>query len=248
MVAFASIQIQRGMTAHRIQFDQVQLSRPAEGAARLHFTLEPGAAVVVVGRNGAGKSTMLHTLAGLLAPQSGRVLLGDANIHSMPPSRRAQRISLVTSTPPKPAGLTVADVMALGRRAGDGSGQLAELDADLSAAGIAEWRKLPMDSLSDGMAQRVMVARAGVQSRSVMLLDEPTAFLDLVGREEVLQQMAHWKGDNRTLIVATHDLEAAAAAGWFTHWLHLHPGRDHGATLHHAPLDVDAAKAALRAD
>lgn len=236
------------MTSKALRFEQLHLARPTAGGAVLDFALEPGSALVVVGRNGTGKSTFLQTASGLLAPQSGRACLGQESVHDMAPSLRAGHISFVTSTPPKPAGLTVADVIALGRRA---SGQVdagVSLNDILEAAGILAWKDLPMDTLSDGMAQRVMVARAGVQSGHVMFLDEPTAFLDLVGKEDVLDQMAQWRGQDRIVVMATHDVEAAAAAGWTTHWLHVHPGRDAGATLYQEPLDAERAKAALRAE
>lgn len=231
-----------------IQFEGLQLARPFPSGAVLDFSLEAGSALVVVGRNGTGKSTLLQTVSGLLAPKSGRAFLGHDEIHALPSQRRAGRISFVTSTPPKPSGLAVADVIALGRRASGQSDSDASVDAILDAAGILPWKDLPMDTLSDGMAQRVMVARAGVQSDAVMLLDEPTAFLDLVGKEEVLRQLEQWKGKDRIVVIATHDLEAAASAGWTTHWLHLHPGRGRGATLHPEPLDSERAKAALRAE
>ena len=121
---------------------------------------------------------------------------------------RAQWMSLVTDAA-QPPGLTVADVVALGAKAGGRGLDARSLKAELEVAGIANGPNA-LDTLSDGMAQRVMVARAGVQSKSVMLLDEPTAFLDLVGREGVMSQLGRWKGDERILMVATHDLAAVA--------------------------------------
>lgn len=236
------------MKALELQCEGLVLSRPSIGGAFVDFSLPPGAAMVVVGRNGAGKSTLLHTVSGLLASKAGQVKVGGRPVHAMGARERAQWMSLVTSTPPKPAGLTVADVVALGAKAGGRRLDQALLETELEAAGIAQWAGLPLAALSDGMAQRVMVARAGVQSKSIMLLDEPTAFLDLVGREDVMAQVGRWKGDEKILMVATHDLAAVAEAGWSTHWLHVHPGRGRGATFHEGPLDVEQARAALRAD
>jgi len=236
------------MKALDLRCEGLVLSRPVTGGALVDVSLPPGSAMVVVGRNGAGKSTLLHTVSGLLSSTEGQVRVGGRPVHAIDARERAQWISLVTSTPPKPAGLTVADVVALGAKAGGRELDAASLRAELEVAGIAQWAKMSLDTLSDGMAQRVMVARAGVQSKSVMLLDEPTAFLDLVGREDVMSQVGRWKGDERILMVATHDLVAVAEAGWSTHWLHVHPGRGRGATLHEGPLDVEQARAALRTD
>lgn len=231
-----------------LHFQRLHLSRPVEGGAELHFSLPPGSALVVVGRNGSGKSTLLNTLAGLLAPRSGEVRLGERNVMRMSARDRATWMSLVTSTPAKPNGLTVGDVMALGAAAG---GQVDAPTRSVEAmvdAGIAQWRDQPLSTLSDGMAQRVMVARAGLQSNAVMLLDEPTAFLDIVGKDEVLGAVGRWRGAKRTVILTTHDVEAVAEAGWSTHWLHLHPGREGGATLHTCPVEVEAVRSAIRGD
>ena len=116
----------------------------------------------------------------------------------------------------------------------------------MERAGIADWADRRLDHLSDGMAQRVMVARAGLQGKEVMVLDEPTAFLDVVGKEDILGQLHHWRTSGRIVVLATHDLDAVSASGSATHWLQLHPGSGTGSTFHEGGFAVKEVREALR--
>lgn len=229
----------------RLDIKGLQLIRPQNGAGALNLSLDAGAAVVVVGRNGVGKSTLLQTLAGLLPARQGSVRWDGEDVHRMSPEARAGYAALVTSTPPRSSAMTVADVMELGLRAGGRISGPAQVQMAMDTAGISQWSGLSLNALSDGMAQRVMMARAAVQGEGMLLLDEPTAFLDVVGRRDMLHQMGEWRSAGRILWLATHDLEGAEAAGWVTHWLHLETGADTIGTLYPGPFVAEVARAAL---
>jgi iron complex transport system ATP-binding protein len=201
---------------------------------------------VVVGRNGAGKSTLLQTIMSLLPPAQGEVWLGEDQVAELRPRDRAARMSLVTSTPPRHAGITVRATMELALRAAGLPVDRSSVEDGMKRAGIAVWADRRLDHLSDGMAQRVMVARAALQGREVMVLDEPTAFLDVVGKEDILSQLHHCRTSGTIVVLASHDLDAVAASGAVTHWLHLHPGSGLGSTFHEGGFAVQEAREALR--
>lgn len=224
----------------------LELGRPDLQGMQIEAALDPGDFVVVVGRNGAGKSTLLQTIMSLLTPAGGGVWLGEDPVAALSPRDRAARMSLVTSTPPRHAGITVRATMELALRAAGLPIDRSTVEAGMERAGIADWAGRRLDHLSDGMAQRVMVARAALQGREVMALDEPTAFLDVVGKEDILSQLHQWRDAGRIIVLATHDLDAVAASGAATHWLHLHPGSGTGATFHDGGFKAEAVRSALR--
>lgn len=229
-----------------LSIDALGLVHAELAGMRIDATLSPGDFLVVVGRNGAGKSTLLHTVMGLQTARSGAVTLGGESVVAMSPRERAACMALVTSTPPRHAGITVKETLLLALRAGGRSGHTDGVEADMERAGISEWADRRLDTLSDGMAQRVMVARAAIQSRQVLILDEPTAFLDVIGKEDVLLELNRLRAAGYTVILSTHDLAAVAATGEVSHWLHLHPGQGQGSTLHVGGFDADVVRSALR--
>ncbi len=191
----------------------------------LSLSLEAGELVCLLGPNGAGKSTLLRTLAGMQAPLSGEVrLLGD-RLHRLPPRTLARRLSLVLSEPLRVGLLSAYDVVALGRHPyTNWWGGLSDRDDRvvrwaLSAVGAEALSQRPLARLSDGERQRVAVARALAQEPALLLLDEPTAHLDVPGRVEVLQLLRQLARETRRAIVlSTHDLELALR-GADTIWL-----------------------------
>ena len=231
----------KGLTLHHLE-----LARPDLQGMRVNAALSPGDFLVVVGRNGAGKSTLLQTIMSLLTPAHGEVWLGEDRVAELRPRDRAARMSLVTSTPPRHAGITVRATMELALRAAGLPVDQSSVEDAMERAGISNWADRRLDHLSDGMAQRVMVARAALQGTEVMVLDEPTAFLDVVGKEDILGQLEHWRTSGRIVVLATHDLDAVAASGAVTHWLHLHPGSGNGSTFHEGGFPVNEAREALR--
>ena len=231
----------KGLTLH-----DLELARPDLRGMRVYAALSPGDFLVVVGRNGAGKSTLLQTIMSLLTPAHGEVWLGEDRVAELRPRDRAARMSLVTSTPPRQAGITVRATMELALRAAGLPVDQSSVEDAMERAGISNWADRRLDHLSDGMAQRVMVARAALHGKEVMVLDEPTAFLDVVGKEDILGQLEHWRTSGRIVVLATHDLDAVGASGAVTHWLHLHPGSGNGSTFHEGGFPVNEAREALR--
>ena len=185
--------------------------------AGLDTSLERGCLVGLVGPNGAGKSTLLRTVSGLQPPLAGSVRLLGRELGRMRRDEVAQQVAVVLTDRVDPGRLTVADVVALGRHPHTGwSGWLGASDraaviAALEAVGAGELAKRMLWELSDGQRQRVMIARAIAQAPRLLLLDEPTAFLDPPGRIrvfELLQDLAHDRG--LAVVVCTHDVEVAA--------------------------------------
>lgn len=221
------------------------LCHPTEGVGALSFSLPPGSAMVVVGRNGTGKSTLLKTLAGLLPPKAGSVNLGGASVAAMRPRQRARKLAFVSSTPPRGTALTVRDVMELALEAGGHPVEASRVEKAMQSGGVQRWAQMPLDTLSDGMAQRVMLARAAAQSDTLILLDEPTAFLDVVGRQEVMADVGQWREAGKTVVLATHDLDAVHESGWADRWMVMRPPSEGGVLLPEEAFTSGAAKALL---
>ena len=185
-------------------------------ARALNLRLEPGSLVGLLGPNGVGKSTLLRTLAAMQAPLAGQVLLDGEDARHMPPPQLAKSLSLVLTNTPHPALMNGFELVALGRLPhSDWLGKLTDGDRAainwaLSAVNAGELADQVLTELSDGQLQKLMIARALAQETAIMLLDEPTAFLDLPRRVEVmrlLKRLAHQSG--RAILVSTHDLEQA---------------------------------------
>ena len=180
------------------------------------LSLAAGELVCLVGPNGAGKSTLLRTLAGLRGPLAGRVTLAGADLHAMDPRERARVLATVWTDPVEVGLLAARELVALGRHPHTGwSGRLRAEDEDAIDAALAAvdatplaWR--PVDRLSDGQRQKINIARALAQEPLLLLLDEPTAWLDLARRAEImalLQRLAREQGC--AILLSSHDLELA---------------------------------------
>jgi iron complex transport system ATP-binding protein len=181
---------------------------------RLDLAARPGEFICVLGRNGAGKSTLMRTIAGLQAPLEGRAELGGECIARLSAPARARRIAVVLTERVSSPGLTVDDVVALGRQPfTDWRGRLSAADAErarqaISVAGAGHLTGRLLDDLSDGERQRVMIARAIAQEPQLMVLDEITAFLDLPGRVEVMSLLRrHARATGTAVLLSSHDLD-----------------------------------------
>ncbi len=171
-----------------------------------------GSLSAIVGRNGTGKSTLLRTMAGLARPLSGSIAAGG-DISGLSPRRLAETIGFVSTERIRVTNLKVRDVVSLGRTPyTNWIGRLTPedetaVDEALVQVGMSDFSAKEMDTLSDGEAQRVMIARVLAQDTPVILLDEPTAFLDLPNRYEVcllLRRLARERG--KTVVFSSHDL------------------------------------------
>ncbi|GIT80548.1 cobalamin/Fe3+-siderophore ABC transporter ATP-binding protein [Leifsonia sp. LS1] len=183
----------------------------------LDLTVPPGRVTAIVGPNACGKSTLLRGLSRLLAPASGVVLLDGADIHSLPTKQVATRLGLLPQTPVAPDGITVADLVSRGRYPHQGWFRrwTAEDDAAvteaMTATGIAELAERSVDELSGGQRQRVWIAMALAQQTDILLLDEPTTFLDISHQIDVLDLLLDLNAARgATVVMVLHDLNLAA--------------------------------------
>lgn len=175
-----------------------------------------GELTALVGRNGAGKSTLLRAITAIEPPKSGEVLLDGTNAAAMPPETIARTISFVGTEKERIANLRCEDIVAIGRAPyTNWIGRMQDVDrrivADaLQAVGMEAFAARSIDTLSDGECQRIMIARALAQQTPTIVLDEPSAFLDIPMRFEIcrlLQRLAHDEG--KCILFSTHDLDAA---------------------------------------
>lgn len=181
-----------------------------------NVTFGGGTLTALIGRNGAGKSTLLRALAAIDTPKEGAVLLAEQNIHNLSAEHRAKLISFVSTQRVRIANMLCQDVVAIGRAPyTNWLGSMQDEDSQivssaLKAVGMEEFALRAIDTLSDGECQRIMIARALAQQTPVIVLDEPTAFLDIPTRFEIcrlLAELAHNSG--KTIIFSTHDIDAA---------------------------------------
>jgi iron-chelate-transporting ATPase len=180
--------------------------------------LPAGRVVALVGPNGSGKSTLLRALARLHHPESGTVRLPDGDALALKPKDFARRVTLLTQSRPTPGGVRVRDVVAYGRHpyrgrfgTGDADGPQV-VDRAMKLTGVDAMAERPVDELSGGELQRVWLATCLAQDTGVVLLDEPTTFLDLRYQMEILDTVRELADDHGVAIgVVLHDLDQAAA-------------------------------------
>ncbi len=171
---------------------------------------------VIVGPNASGKSTLLRALARLMRPNAGQVLLDGRNIHSLRTREVARRLGLLPQTSIAPDGITVTDLVARGRHPHQSAFQQwsradeAAVAAAIAATRLGELAGRRVDELSGGQRQRVWVAMALAQQTGILLLDEPTTFLDIAHQYELLELFSELHREGRTLVAVLHDLNQAA--------------------------------------
>jgi iron complex transport system ATP-binding protein len=182
----------------------------------LSLRVPDGAVTVIVGANACGKSTLLRGLARLQRPRRGTVLLDGEDIHRLPTRAVATRLGLLPQQPIAPEGITVADLVSRGRHPHQrwfrqwSATDAAAVEAALSATGTTDLADRSVDELSGGQRQRVWIALALAQGTDLMLLDEPTTFLDLAHQIEVLDLLAGLnRRERRTIVLVLHDLNLA---------------------------------------
>jgi iron complex transport system ATP-binding protein len=182
------------------------------------LAVEPGEWLCLVGANGSGKSTLLRLLSRVLKPQGGSVILSGRDIHSLSPTTVAQRLALLPQQQTLPDGLTVQQLVSLGRSPHqpwwqwelDAEGQH-QVDQALAWTDIQEHRHQPVTELSGGERQRAFLALALAQNPQVLLLDEPTTFLDIHYQLQLLELLKQLnRQQSLSIITVLHDINLAA--------------------------------------
>lgn len=207
MTAITTNRLTVGYRGHRVVED-ISLSLPC------------GRLVCLLGPNGAGKSTLLRTLCGFQPPIEGTVTISGSDITTMSAAEVARLVSVVLTDRPLTSSLTDAEMVGMGRAPYTGFwGRLSDDDRRLvseamQTVGIDSLATRRMGRLSDGERQKVMIAKALAQHTPVIVLDEPTAFLDYPSKVAVMKTLARLAHDEgKTILMSTHNLELAAQLG-----------------------------------
>ncbi|MDN4477624.1 ABC transporter ATP-binding protein [Demequina sp. SYSU T00039] len=188
-----------------------------------------GQITAIVGPNGCGKSTLLRALVRLLEPSEGTVLLDGDDIHRIPTREVARRVGLLPQAPIAPAGITVKELVARGRtphqkvlRPWSAADETAVMSA-LHSTALTEIQDAVVDELSGGQRQRAWIAMALAQDTPLMLLDEPTTYLDIAHQFDVLDLLHRLNNrQQRTIVMVVHDLHQAAR--YAHHVIAMHDG------------------------
>jgi len=214
----------------------------------LDLALPPGAITAVVGANACGKSTLLRAMARLLPPRTGRVLLDGKDVHRLPTKDVARTLGLLPQSPVAPEGIVVGDLVARGRSPHQGLLSRWSTTDDRAVAtaleltGTAALADRAVDELSGGQRQRVWIAMALAQQTDILLLDEPTTFLDLTHQVEVLDLLTDLnRRRGTTIAMVLHDLNLAAR--YADHLVAVAGGRVHASGDPREVLTVDLVEA-----
>lgn len=205
-------------TDHRLRAEDLTLGYGDRTVIEgLDLELVAGAMTSIVGANASGKSTLLRSMSRLLAPARGHVLLDGQQIHRMPAKQLARTLGLLPQSPITPEGITVADLVGRGRHPHQGlfsrwsAADDSAVASALDTTGTADLADRPVDELSGGQRQRVWVAMALAQGTDLLLLDEPTTFLDVSHQIEVLDLLTDLNRERGTTVaMVLHDLNLAA--------------------------------------
>ncbi len=201
---------------HRLSAEAVTLRYDARTISTgLSVAIADGSFTVIVGPNACGKSTLLRALSRLLVPTSGQVILDGREIGERPAKEVARRLGLLPQSAIAPDGITVADLVARGRyphqsflRQWSKTDEVAVADA-MRATRVDELASRTVDELSGGQRQRVWIAMVLAQETPILLLDEPTTFLDIAHQIELLDLLAELNAQGRTVVAVLHDLNQA---------------------------------------
>ncbi|MDQ0113651.1 ABC transporter ATP-binding protein [Paenibacillus harenae] len=183
----------------------------------LNIAIPQGKITALVGANGSGKSTILKTMARIMIPSKGNVLLDGKSIHKQSTKDVAKQLAILPQNPTAPDGLTVSELVSYGRFPYQkGFGSMTKQDREIvqwavEATGMSEFADRPVDHLSGGQRQRAWIAMALAQETDILFLDEPTTFLDMAHQLEVLHLLQKLNEfNNRTVVMVVHDLNHAS--------------------------------------
>lgn len=206
----------------KVQLNILEIGYASNSVARgLSAELVDGELTCLIGPNGAGKSTLMRTIAGFQKPLSGKVTIREeggeeCDITMLTPKQRARKVSVVLTERVELRNMTVWDMVAMGRAPYTGFwGKLNAADEDIVAqsiedVGMSALANRMIQTLSDGERQKMMIAKAVAQQTPVILLDEPTAFLDYPSKGETLRMLRRLCHEQKkTILLSTHDLDVA---------------------------------------
>ncbi|MBT9369896.1 ABC transporter ATP-binding protein [Rhizobium sp. CSW-27] len=216
-------------TPARLHADNVTLRYDERTISRdLSVAIPDGAFTVIVGPNACGKSTLLRALSRLLVPSVGQVILDGRSLLDIPAREAARRLGLLPQSSTAPDGITVADLVARGRyphqsflRQWSKADEEAVVSA-MEATGVTEISARLVDELSGGQRQRVWIAMVLAQQTPILLLDEPTTFLDIAHQIELMDLLADLNAEGRTIVAVLHDLNHACR--YATHLIAMKDG------------------------
>jgi len=182
----------------------------------INVEVKEGEFICLLGPNGAGKSTLIKTLSGFLKPLNGNIFYGDRDLNSLQESQIAKMVSVVLTDRIQIQNLTVFELVSLGRTPYTGffgkltSDDILIINKAIEEVGLSGYQYKSIDKMSDGERQKVMIAKALVQETPFIILDEPTAFLDLPAKLEIMQLLKRLSCEKgRGILLSTHDLEMA---------------------------------------
>jgi len=182
----------------------------------INLTFSEGGFITLMGANGCGKSTLLHSISGLLTPMNGDIHLNESNLLAMKRKEVAQRLALLPQVATTPSGLTARELIMQGRfpwqnwwRQWSASDEIAVNDA-IEVTNVGDYLDLPLEQLSGGQRQRCWIAMTLAQDTPILLLDEPTTYLDVSHQVELMNLIASLKSKGKTIIAVLHDLNQAA--------------------------------------
>lgn len=183
----------------------------------LNLDIPKGKITTIIGSNGCGKSTILKTIARIIQAKSGDIFVNNINIKEQSPKDLAKVMAVLPQSPQAPSGLTVEELIAYGRFPHQkGFGKMRKEDEDivtwaLKSTGIEDFRERPMEALSGGQRQRAWIAMALAQQTEILILDEPTTYLDLAHQLEILKLLEELnRKQGTTIIMVIHELNNAA--------------------------------------
>ena len=182
----------------------------------MNLEIPKGKITMIIGSNGCGKSTLLKTIARIITPKKGEIRLTGVSIKEQAPKDIAKKMAVLPQSPTVPSGLLVKELVSYGRFPYQSAmGGLKQEDIDtvqkaMEDTGIIEFANRPVDSLSGGQRQRAWIAMALAQETEILVLDEPTTYLDMAHQLEILLSLQKLnKEQNRTIIMVLHELNNA---------------------------------------
>ncbi len=225
----------------RLKAQGLSLNYPGKAVSSgMSLEIKDGTFSVIIGPNGCGKSTLLRGLCNLLPPSAGHVLLDGRDIARLPSRELAKQVGLLPQSAQAPSGITVADLVSRGRYPHQGPFRQYSVDDErivarsMKAAGIQDLAHQSVESLSGGQRQRVWVALVLAQETPILLLDEPTTYLDIAHQLELLSLLGNLNREGgRTIVAVLHDLNQACRYAD-----HLIVMKDGGVVTEGSPADL----------